>query len=395
VYMSCPVLGRGTLRATWTPEEGNDLSDETSYQVIEPIRELVNTERFNGTGPIMNPSRLVYGTNAILKVSVKLAAGDTFALTNEVFRRVSGPGRIVSQWRMGNDWYARVAATAVNGEFEVEARFSDEESQPCFWLPVVQERVLHVRAFVVENGGESSLFNWDEDLIRDQFDEVNDIYSQVGVRFSLDEVRTSQVGTCDDWTIDALETYVDGNGRMSARYTEQIHRLLGVYESNDCIRVFFTGKIMVFGTQYGAFTIKQTEPLQAIFMSTATNVRSLAHELGHALGLEGCLPIPRERPPDHSDGGGSSLVLRDLFPDGRDDWGTESGRGYYETSGSVENLIERLLMFERTSSTKSDLPDRRILSGLPRIKNGQRKGPVKAGAFYIIPNDERIYKHEN
>lgn len=88
-------------------------------------------------------------------------------------------------------------------------------------------------------------------------------------------------------------------------------------------------------------------------------------------------------------------MLRDLFPDGRDDWGTESGRGYYETSESVENLIERLLMFERTSLTKSDLPDRRILSGLPRITNGQRKGPVNAGAFYIIPNDERIYKHEN
>ncbi len=66
-------------------DEGASLSDEADYQVIEPIRKLVKTERYNGNGPIMNPSRLVWGTNAILKVSVNLAPGDTFSTTNGIF----------------------------------------------------------------------------------------------------------------------------------------------------------------------------------------------------------------------------------------------------------------------------------------------------------------------
>ena len=75
--MSCPVLGRGTLCATWTPDEdaGEELSAEADYQVIEPIRKLVNA-RFAGSlglRQVVNPSRLVYGTNAVLCVDVNLA----------------------------------------------------------------------------------------------------------------------------------------------------------------------------------------------------------------------------------------------------------------------------------------------------------------------------------
>ena len=66
VYVSCPNLGTGTITATFTPADGGEpLTDSVTFRCIEPLRKLVTTEKKDGR--YVNPSRLVMGTNAVLK----------------------------------------------------------------------------------------------------------------------------------------------------------------------------------------------------------------------------------------------------------------------------------------------------------------------------------------
>ena len=83
-YVSCPQKGTGTISATLTLDGGATLSDTASFKCIEPLRKLVTTEK--NAGRLINPSRLVMGTNAVLQVGVN---GD-FDATNVHWHVVSG-----------------------------------------------------------------------------------------------------------------------------------------------------------------------------------------------------------------------------------------------------------------------------------------------------------------
>ncbi len=140
VYVSCPNLGTGTITATFTPS-GDDAEPQTAYATfrsIEPLRKLVTTEKF--AGRYVNPSRLVMGTNAVLKVG----ANGSFSPLEVEWRRISGSAEVESR-----GWYAIVTPTGKD-TVVVEARFNDDEIQPRFVLPVVQPRTIPVRAFVVQ-----------------------------------------------------------------------------------------------------------------------------------------------------------------------------------------------------------------------------------------------------
>ena len=398
VYMSCPVLGRGILRATWTPDEGASLSDEVDYQVIEPIRKLVNTGRYNGNGPIMNPSRLVWGTNAVLKVSVNLAPGDTFSTTNEIFSRISGPGRVVSQWRTGNDWYAVVEATSDTGDFVVSARFNDDEIQPCFRIPILKERTIHVRAFAVKPASELLSPGWEDGEIIKRFDMANVVFAQAGIRFVLDEIRTNNVGTVDDWCLKPIVRKVV-DGQMTYRLSEQVLRLLNTYTSNDCLKVFFTGVIREDGV--GAFTIPLKYPCQGIFMSMFSTDLTLPHELGHALGLEDCYSsIERVGQKTVEMDKSANPVDRSVFPNNQNDWGAERGRGFYERCDSRKNIVDSLIMLGVTSMSeepipKMDIPDKSVLSLRHSATNEVDLVESKVGTQFIETSDHKVYTHEN
>jgi len=69
IYVSCPKLGTGTISASFTPADGGEpLTASATFRCIEPLRKLVTTEK--SVGRYVNPSRLVMGTNAVLKVGV-------------------------------------------------------------------------------------------------------------------------------------------------------------------------------------------------------------------------------------------------------------------------------------------------------------------------------------
>ena len=138
----CFPFGTGTVAATFTPAGGGEtLTDSVTFRCVEPLRKLVTTEKADGR--YVNPSRLVMGTNAVLKVG----ASGPFSPSEVDWRVVSGPARIVAT----NGWCATVEPTGMGTTATVEARFNGDEIQPRFVLPVVMPRTIPVRAFIKED----------------------------------------------------------------------------------------------------------------------------------------------------------------------------------------------------------------------------------------------------
>ncbi|MBR0068387.1 MAG: hypothetical protein IJQ00_12385, partial [Kiritimatiellae bacterium] len=241
-YVSCPSPGTGMVTATFTPADGGEpLTSTAAFRCIEPLRKLVTTEKFGGR--YVNPSRLVMGTNAVLKVG----ANGVFSPLEVEWRVVSGPGRIVAVY----GWYATVEPTGM-GTVTVEARFNEDEIQPRFVLPVVQPRTIPVRAFVVEPperssqdvevGIDSINAPWTAQEICTMFDTANEIFTQVGIRFEL-AAEPESVGTTNDWKLLQAVPVTNANGSVMLQDTAQFTNLVANYTARDCVKVYFLGAL--------------------------------------------------------------------------------------------------------------------------------------------------------
>ena len=391
VYMSCPVLGRGTLRATWTQDEGNDLSDEASYQVIEPIRKLVTTERFNGMGPILNPSRLVYGTNAILKVSVNLSGNDSFSRTNAVFSRVSGAGHVASQWRTGNDWYALVEATSNTGELVVEARFNDDELQPRFVLPIVEKRTLRLKVFVVDPPDYLANEGWTKALIQTQVKEANQVFSQAGVEFSLNDDDVFLGLPSKFYFIPYAQAYVDNEGKKHRRLSSLMKEMFRTYTHEDCIRVFCIGKFVDISANGANLPMGVT-------ICRDHGRLTLAHELGHVLGLTDCY-YSRKKKGSRKEtvflSRYASPVDEGDFSEKNGDWGSEHGRGFYSREDIKKEILRTFLMYGVGDDSRGDISDGSVRSlRVVDVINSNSVYRAQVGVRYFKKTDEEVYANE-
>jgi len=395
LYMTSAGLGRGRLWALYSLTNGTAVCNTgVTFQVIEPIRKLINDETMQVDGRYVNPSRLVRGTNAVLKASVKLAVGDSFIMTNMVFHPVSGPGRIISEWRTGNDWYASVEATSGDGDFKVEARFNNDPIQPKFILPVVEERVLNVRAFIVKEPPSWIFGGWDEKDIRNYFKVANEIFTQAGVRFELIEVKVDETANPSDWFLEPFVLSQHERGEERGIYSDSVRRLVNLHPTNDCIKVIFTGPLQL--RNVSAFTILPAAKMQGIIIGMGATSHSLAHELGHALGLEGCL----ESIGDEEDEAFVCLEKNNFPMDasvfgGMDgDWMEETGNGFYERNDTLGKMLKKLLMWEVISDDKCDIPDGTILS----LRNGAADFSdvwyPKVGAKHFRQSNQEVYTNE-
>ena len=348
-YVSCPSIGTGTISATLTLDGGTTLSDTVSFKCIEPLRKLVTADHAED-GRIVNPSRLVMGTNVILKVGVR----GYFAATNVDWRVVSGPGRITAT----NEWSVTVEPTGTGEDVVVEARFNNDEVQPRFVLPVVYLRTIPVKVFMVSPPEEEAENAWEISKIQLMFDAVNEIYSQVGLSLSLVNIAELSFPSNNFWNLEVTHMERDANGEEREAYTDEAWTLLSQYYSADCIEVYFVGELvnanaLAAWSKYGILVSKEA-------LGT-----SLAHELGHAFDLYDCFPAYQyfangkyemnyilyyENPVD-------SLALI-----GKGDWGDESGRGFYEITDTYGKILKKLLMYGYNDRAGYDIPDGKAFS---------------------------------
>ena len=360
-YMSCPNLGTGTITATFTPADGGEpLTDSVTFRCIEPLRKLVTTEQVGGR--YVNPSRLVMGTNAVLKVG----ANGPFSPSEVDWHVVSGSAQLVR-----NGWYATVTPTGTE-TVTVEARFNNDEIQPRFVLPVVQPRTIPVRAFVVEppEGDENN--QWSSSQISKMLDTANEIYTQVGMSFELVEQATT-VGTTNDWNL-ALGRFVITNGKLKLRCSPACVNLLNSYTASDCIELYFIGSI-VFSSPCSAITT----PYGIIIGKKDAATTVVAHELGHALGLDDCYVKMNDGITSLPDV--EAPVDRAFFINGSRDWGVEHGRGFYGTEDSRLAVAGSLLMHGVSSTDRADIADGMVLSLTRTMTPGTFNAKVGAGHF--------------
>lgn len=346
--------------------------------VIEPLRKLVNTDRYS-PGHYYNPSRLVYGECAYLRVGVngRFAPGDV------EWRVVKGPGRIVSH--VG--FLATVEATADEGVVVVEARFNGDEIQPTFELPIVKPRVIPVRAFVVQAPGRLDRRIWSDTKIHSLIDAANEIYTQIGVCFSLQSVERNVLSN-KYWNIVIEDIGFDEEGRSTVLLNSNARDLLDHYSAHDCIELYFVGTIGD-GITFGEYCDEL-----GIVIGKEANMLTVAHELGHQLGFDDCYPVNQGK--IGCDYVTTNLhcyneaVKKSTFM-GKGDWGQEAGRGFYGASDSHGVVLEKLLMYGYNEGTALDIPDGSVYSLRIGTTNSFDTTYMDVGADKVKDNDQEVY----
>ena len=167
-------------------------------------------------------------------------------------------------------------------------------------------------------------------------DELNDIYSQIGIRFSV--VSRGAI-------LDKKAFSVSSDNSPAAWMIED-------YCSNDDgIRVFVADNVV--GSN--AFTDRL---FGAVFVGYGFAVQTLAHEIGHYLGADDVYVSSHE-----IDDQLSLVAVTGNF-DANDmsdiDWNNGSGQRFYKNGERLSDAIERLLMYGFYSDASLDIPHSEI-----------------------------------
>ena len=384
LYLACTTLGNGMLRAEIALDGGGTRSDTSTCRVIEPLRRFVMTEQASD-GRFFNPSCLVWGTNAALKVAVNTGTA-SFSPEEIRWSVVSGPGMVFPT----NGLQTVLTPTADNGTVVVEARFNDDEIQPRFVLPIVSPVTINVRAFVVEPpdseetplDGAESLTPWKMSDVEERIAFANKVFSQVGVDFQLVGVEHG-VGSGEDWTFIESEDHIDSFGRRIKTISTQAKSLFALSSTNAPeIAVFFLGDIV---------SRKKVSALRHhkwIVIGRKASAVASAHELGHVLGLDDCYVMTAA---GELIVGGDKPVQRGTFSTSGQDWWRESGRGFYSLADELGTMAEQMLMYGIDSGIGHDIPGLwfRSLRRDTLLEDDMVEAPV--GALYINRNHEEVY----
>lgn len=162
------------------------------------------------------------------------------------------------------------------------------------------------------NTGETAFTPTD---ITNLVNEVNLVYQQVAMRFSIVSIST---------TNDTALADVDGSSQTQKR------KICDLDANTGCIEIYFAHSLSGSSTAF--------HRPEGIIIGPAANSRTLAHELGHACGL-----------PDiylsHSGFSGSvdGPPTQERLPD---DW------GMYPPQTTQADIVRRLLMYGSRSNTK-------------------------------------------
>lgn len=339
----------GTFTATCTLADSTVLTANREYKVIEPLRKLVCKEQVSGM--YCNPSRLVYGTNAWLKVGVN----GQFSASEVQWRVVSGPGRIVS--RNDGEWAVSVEPTAPSGEVVVEAAFgNDSPIQPRFVLPIVAKRRIPIGACVVVDSTGNPACS--EHEIEERIRKANETYAQAGVEFYL----SSPILFLNEPSFSVISEHnvkTNASGRISTwGVCPQVTNLLNRVDcgiSNATVKLVWVSRI-INGTPI-AFTLRRRRC--CIFSANYRASDSpVPHEIGHAMGLDDIYERRKRDARDMLVDGGLP-VNSSVFDDLSHDWGESDGRAFYEESDTHSGIIKRCLMHGRDTGG-IDIPYSRI-----------------------------------
>ena len=226
--------------------------------------------------------------------------------------------------------------------------------------------------------------DWTDDEIEEQIGFANLIYRQVGIKFNLVST-TRNVGTTEDWDIQPIYKIPILGIEM---LTSDFSRILDTYTSNDCVEVYCFGRF-VDTKVWGVWTRK------GIALCKHCPSTVLAHELGHAFGLQDCYV---EKKDDQEVAivmaNADSPIGSDMFGNVAVDWCAGSGRGFAESSDTRRTSIMNLLMHgcaRKQARNGFDIPAKTVKALHVNSSDGTDVNYVDVGVEQMEHSNEEVY----
>lgn len=314
---------------------GATSTNEHRFTVVERIAEPITTEREGGQ--IVNPCCAVIGVPTPMKVQV---LPSSFPDNEIKWKVVQGTGTFANGGTGRNVSFT--ATGSENSETKLQVDVGDCPGRaPQFTLRGTTLHEVKIYPCVIHAEEEASTV--DSSSITAMLDDVNVIFRQVGLHFSLGAAVSNIVN--DVWA---------ENGLVVTNIGDQICNEL---HDTDGLEVYFipgkgvTGEVLGRYSRYG------------IILRNAANSNTLAHEIGHACGW---YDIYRGSDIHTTHDSLMANVKEVWMPD---DWNNGTGCRFYDHTLLQSDLILRLLMYGYGSDTKCDIP------------NGGVRGMLKSGAL--------------
>ena len=178
------------------------------------------------------------------------------------------------------------------------------------------------------------------------------------------------------------------HGGEGITFSQQLLSLVANYTAHDCLKLYFVGEIIS-----ERMRVKAMHTPFGIVVGRRVTRNTLAHEMGHALGLDDCYAFSALK-----NGGGVYLpyalecVDAATFLHEPGDWGEESGRGVYEMSDTRMSVLMRMLMhgISVRPDSRCDIPADYVMS-LKRDATTQQHVFRRVGERAIQPENQEVY----
>ena len=264
----------GQVRVLWKPESGPRASASKRFTIIEPTVEPITDESwsiadFAGDGRLhsylYNPCGIAVGNTAMFKVDV---LPEDYPDSKIVWTADNCEGAVRFVGSNVNTGRVVTVEGKSEGDVFLVVKFGDAEApQPAFFAKVVQPRTVRLHAWIIGDG--ASWARRPED-VRNLVAVANDIYSQVGVNVELVEpIVLTNITAAYNVTYDE-----PGPGKLTKEQLVALNAGTGMLECYfiNC----FIDDLQILGMNCES----------GMVMTASADGRTLAHEIGHAFGLE-------------------------------------------------------------------------------------------------------------
>ena len=237
--------------------------------------------------------------------------------------------------------------------------------RPVFYAGVVEHREVRARAYVVEN--ETGALIRDPADIASLIPGVNTVFSQVGIHFTLDPLIEHIADT----------NYLDIK-KENGTYPNA-HSLIGHTNSTGGVELYFVRSIE------GAAALNAPGGL---LVAQDADYHALAHELGHACGLDDILDRTEWEDPDEHDHRFFTYPGPAEWRLMKKDWGTDEVEGYYSFA-KHHQIVLRMLMCGRKRNNAPQLNEDITfgdVDGLVFVSDSQPTNFATCGiGFFTVP----------
>ena len=226
-----------------------------------------------------------------------------------------------------------VASGSENSDAVVQVDFGDcPGNAPQFKLRAKTMREVLVYPCIISAENEAPPVS--PSRIEELLDEVNVIYRQVGLHFSLGAPPTNVV-----------DSVLTRRGLIDRNVFSQI---LDIMPSTNRLEVYFIDGSGAIGEPVGL-----CRQLAGMVIRGSANADTLGHEIGHFFGLDDIYCFVDEE---------ESVVYPKLFETVKWDWAfldwnNGTGSSFYSPELRQYELIQRLLMYGVESNSKCDIPE--------------------------------------